>query len=93
MPGGEHLIELKEAVYDEPYRNDESKHSLEGFVCTDRRKLVWTQRLDSPEQIRALFTMTPYVHRTPKEGIDRLNALTELDVTFSFLLLTYEKNA
>lgn len=93
VPGEDHLIELKEAVYEDPYRNDESKHSLEGFVCTDRSKLTWKQRLNSPEQIRALFTMTPYVHRTPKEGMQRLNALTELDVTLSFLLLTYEKKA
>ena len=91
VPGEEHLIELKESVYEDPYRNDESKHALEGFACTDRRKLVFRRHLDSAEQIRALFSMTPYVHRTPKEGIGRLNALTELDVTFSFLLLTYEK--
>ena len=92
VPGEEHLIELKEAVYESAYRNEENKHSLEGFVCTDRRKLTYSRHLDSPEQIRALFSTTPYVHRTPKEGIERLNALTELDVTLSFLLLTYEKN-
>ena len=91
VPGEDHLIELKEAVYDTAYKNVETKHSLDGFVSTGCRKLTYGHHLDTAEQIRALFSMTPYVHRTPREGIERLNALTELDVTLSFLLLTYEK--
>ena len=92
VPGEEHLIELKEAVYDEAYKNEEGKHSLDGFVCTGRQKLTYRRHIGSAEQIRALFSMTPYLHRTPREGIERLNALNELDVTFSFLLLTFEKD-
>ena len=93
VPGAEHLIELKRAVYDEPYENEESKHALEGFVCAGRQKLTYRRHIGSAELIRALFAMTPYVHRTPKEGIERLNALSSLAVTFSFLLLTFEREA
>ena len=89
VPGAEHLWELKQAVYDRPYPNREDKHRLEGFVQTDRRKLIYTWDLNSPEQIRDLFSMTPYVHRTPQESMTRLLALRHLTVTLSFLLLTW----
>ena len=91
VPGEDHLWELKEAVYDNAYKNVEEKHTLEGFELFDRKKLVYKQLIDSPELIRALFSMTPYVHRTPKKGIERLNALNSIELTMSFLLLTFKK--
>ena len=33
--------------------------------------------------------MTPYSHRTPKIGLARLQALKELDVTLSFVILVF----
>ena len=89
VPGAEHLWELKQAVYDRPYPNREDKHRLDGFLQADRQKLIYTRDLDSPEQIRDLFSMTPYVHRTPQESMTRLLSLKRLSVTFSFLLLTW----
>ena len=91
VPGEEHLWELKEAIYDKAYKNVEEKHTLEGFELAEREKLVYKRSIDSPELIRALFSMTPYVHRTPKEGIERLNALSSIELTLSFLLLTFKK--
>ncbi len=92
VPGEDHLWELKEAVYDEVYKNREEKHTLDGFDLVSREKVTYNRLIDSPELIQALFSMTPYVHRTPKEGIMRLNALKSIDVTFSFLLLTFKKH-
>ena len=91
VPGREHLLELKRAVYDVSYENDEDKHALPGFSLTDRKKLTYTRRIESAEQIRALFSMTPYWRRTPKEGIERLMALKKIDLTLSFVLLTFQK--
>jgi len=91
VPGDDHLWELKEAIYDEAYKNREEKHSLDGFELVSREKISYKRDIESPEMIRALFSMTPYVHRTPKEGIERLNALSRIELTLSFLLLTFEK--
>lgn len=91
VPGNEHLWELKEAIYDEPYLNREDKHSLEGFSLCDRRKLTYTAEISGNDNIKALFSMTPYVHRTSKEGMDRLERLENINLTLSFLLLTYKK--
>ncbi len=93
VPGTEHLWELKAAIYDEPYENREDKHALPGFRQTGREKLTYPVHLNGPDLIRALFSMTPYIHRTGKESMDRLRALREIDLTLSFLLLTFEKEA
>lgn len=91
VPGAEHLWELKQAVYDTPYRNREDKHRLDGFELTDRRKLTYSAEICGSERIQALFSMTPYAHRTPKAGLERLRALENIRVTLSFVLLTFEK--
>lgn len=89
VPGAEHLWELKCAVYDTPYKNREEKHQLEGYQLSDRHKITYSVSIDNARDIRTLFAMTPYAHRTPREGLERLRALTEIDVTLSFLLLTF----
>jgi len=91
VPGNEHLWELKEAIYDEPYLNREDKHSLEGFVLTDRVKLSYKTEVAGNSNIKALFSMTPYIHRTSKEGMERLERIEKISLTLSFLLLTYKK--
>lgn len=89
VPGREHLLQLKEAVYDTAYLNREDKHTLEGFALTDTARVRYSATLSGPEHIRQLFAMTPYAFRTPREGLARLEALTELSVTMEFLLLTF----
>lgn len=89
VPGAEHLWELKCAVYDTPYKNREEKHWLDGYQLADRHKITYSVHIGNARDIQTLFAMTPYAHRTPRKGLERLRALTELDVTLSFLLLTF----
>ena len=91
VPGTEHLWELKQAIYDEPYLNREDKHSLEGFALVHKQKLTYETDIVGNDNIRALFSMTPYIHRTSKEGMDRLGKLDEIKLTLSFVLLTYKR--
>lgn len=91
VPGAEHLWELKQIVYDTPYPNHEEKHMLEGFRLSRRQKLCYTAEMNGNDQIRALFSMTPYVHRTPRAGLERLHTLQHLTVTLSFILLIFQK--
>ncbi|MDO4286517.1 MAG: methyltransferase domain-containing protein [Eubacteriales bacterium] len=90
VPGEEHLWELKCAVYDIPYKNREEKHHMDGFQLVKKQKVIYSVYIDNPEDIRTLFAMTPYAHRTPKRGMERLQALQELEVTLSFLLLAFQ---
>ena len=89
VPGEDHLWELKCAVYDKPYQNREEKYQLRGFRRIGRQKFTYRVHLECPEDIQTLFAMTPYSHRTPKIGLARLQALKELDVTLSFVILVF----
>lgn len=89
VPGKNHLLQLKEAVYSQVYQNREDKHSLEGFQLLSRQRVEYTCTLDDPTHIRQLFAMTPYFFRTPKEGMARLNALTSMEVTLDFMILLF----
>lgn len=91
VPGTEHLWELKEAIYDEPYKNDEDKHSLEGFRLVHREKLSYKAMIEGKGNVQALFSMTPYIHRTGKESMDRLRAIERIELTLSFVLLCFER--
>ena len=80
--GENHLIELKEVVYDKvrtefysPVKDLEMFKHIKTVNCTDK---VF---VDSNESIRNLFDMTPYRWRSPKEGIERLYALDSLGIT------------
>ena len=89
VPGAEHLWELKQAVYENPYENREEKHTLDGFSLKGRKKLCYSADIHGADLIQALFSMTPYAHRTPKEGHRRLEALTDITTTLSFVLLFF----
>ena len=89
VPGEDHLWELKCAVYDKPYQNREEKYHLRGFRRIGRQKFTYRVHLECPEDIQTLFAMTPYSHRTSKIGLARLQALKELDVTLSFVILVF----
>ncbi len=91
-PGRDHLHELKEAVYDTPYDNDEIPPILNGFILTHTKSVEFTMNINSPEHIKALFSMTPYAYRTPAEGVARLNAIDSLAVTAHFALYLYKRN-
>ena len=47
--------------------------------------------LESPEDIRNLFQMTPYYWKTPKSGSERLAALETLSVRISFRIHVFQK--
>lgn len=92
VPGKRHLFELKEAVYDTPYENDEQLPQTTLLTLTGTKKVTAKIRIDTPEDIRALFAMTPYVHRTSKEGIARLEQLERLETTIEFVIGFYKKS-
>ena len=91
VPGTEHLWELKEAIYNEPYKNDEDKHSLDGFRLAAREKLSYKAKIEGSANVQALFSMTPYIHRTGKESMERLRAIENIELTLAFVLLCDER--
>lgn len=91
IPSADHLFELKQAVYREPYLNEAKPYELEGFTLMDRREVQGQIDLSCTEDIQNLFTMTPYYYKTSREDAEQLLRLEQLTTTIHFELLRYQK--
>ena len=84
VPAANHLWELKQVLYDRPYRNEEKEVPYEGFTLLEVVPAEAMITLPCQEDIHALFQMTPYYWKTPKEGAERLAALDSLTTRIAF---------
>ena len=91
VPAAEHLWELKEVLYDHPYPNEEKETPYEGFRYEFIVPVDETITLQSQADIHALFQMTPYYWKTPKEGAARLAELESLTTRISFRIHVFRK--
>ena len=90
--GGEnHLWSLKKAVYGQPYKNEPTDYALEGFEFVGKKELKYSIDLSSNEDIKNLFSMTPYYHKTSREDIAKLDNLNSLTTEIEFEVLIYKK--
>ena len=83
VPGAKHHWELKQVLYENPYENAEEETAYEGFEYETVLPVDFTMELDGPA-LQDLFRMTPYCWKTPRAGVERMNALKSLNVTASF---------
>lgn len=89
--GEDHLLELKQAVYDEVYRNDPRADLPMSLALVEQRRVDFTVDLDTAEDIAHLFSMTPYYYRTSPQGFARLHALTQLTTRAQADIFIYRK--
>lgn len=93
FPGERHLWELKEAIYDTPYKNVIDTLELPDFTLCSQNDLRFSIKLTASEQIEALFKMTPYYYKTSREGQAKLAALQTLHTNAEFIVAEYRKKA
>lgn len=92
VPSEKHLWELKEILYDRPYINEVKQVPYEGFDSVEVRHVEEVIHMPCREDIGALFQMTPYFWNTPRDGIRRLEELTQLDCRISFDIHIFRKS-
>lgn len=85
-----HLFELKELVYDRVLLNDEVDHTIPGLTLI-RSDLVQFKKTLNKTDLKNLFYMTPYVHKTSKENIAKLDSAHDTLVSFEFGFDIYVK--
>lgn len=88
IPAKDHLIELKEVLYDDVYLNDDEL-ILNNFNQLNRTN-VCIKKIVEGDDIKNLFMMTPYYYKTPKEAMSKLDNLNSLEITMSFDVIEYE---
>lgn len=90
IPAENHLIEMKEILYDVPYKNDEEPPKSEALKLVSTTRITDTVKIGG-EDLYELFSMTPYFYRTSEENKARLKAVNEINLTVSFVILEYKK--
>lgn len=89
VAGENHLFELKEILYDSPYKNDEQSPKTETLTLKEKRKVIKKIHLESKDDIDALFKMTPYYYHTSEKDKAKLDSHSELDVTVEFAIYVF----
>lgn len=91
VPSARHLWEMKEILYPVPYENPVKREDYPGFDWVGAEQVRYGLHLDRPEDIMALFRMTPYAWKTPREGIERLSSLSQIDTQIGFDIHLYRR--
>lgn len=91
VPGSRHLWQMKEAIYDTPYENAEEDIEYPGFVHIGKKQVRYTANIENKEDIKALFSMTPYYWKTSAKGTEKLLSLDTLMTEISFDIHIYRK--
>lgn len=90
IPGENHLFEMKKIVYDKPYKNDEQPPKTRNLVLVSTTKISDVVKING-EDLKYLFSMTPYFYRTSQQDKDKLDSVDEIDLTVEFVVLEYKK--
>lgn len=90
-PGPKHLEDLKTFLYDTVYDNEAKAKEYPNFTLIHEELLDYHIEIHKQEDIQALFQMTPYYWKTPKESVDKLYHLEYLKTRVQFHIEIYEK--
>lgn len=89
--GTEHLIELKQIIYDEVFHQDKHPASCgENFTEISCDNFSFKINV-SKDLLKSLLTMTPHIRRINPEHRKRLDSLESLDLTVSYWLTVRKK--
>ncbi len=93
-PGPDHLIELREVLYDDVRRHEPAnlgEATAHRFTPCAEQALRYQSAPLSPQQIHDLLSMTPHLYRAPEAGRVRAFALEALTVTIDVRFRVLEK--
>ena len=91
VPSARHLWEMKQVLYPAPYENPVKREEYPGFTWLGVEEVRYMLHLDLPQDIMALFHMTPYAWKTPRDGVERLSSLPRLDTQAGFDIHLYQR--
>lgn len=89
VPNPNHLIELKNAVYDEVRVKDTSDDLVSGFELCEKHRVEYKFTPSSNKALMDLFAMTPYYYTTPAEKRERLESVTPFEISADFSVIVY----
>lgn len=91
-PNENHLLELKQILYDDVYLNKEKEIIDNNLILFHQENLEYKINLDN-EDILNLITMTPYFYKTKESKIESLIKINYLLLTINFNFSIYKKHS
>lgn len=91
FPLENHLMGLKSAIYEKPYKNEVNEETPAGFERIAFLKTNNTITLETNEDIINLFRMTPYYYKTGRTDQMKLENLSFLETQTEFGVVIYKK--
>lgn len=91
FPLEEHLMGLKEQIYETVYPNRPQEPEIKGLEKLTTHYLRESLTLRSPEDIAALFAMTPYYYKTSAQDQEKLAQVQSLTTPIAFGISVYKK--
>lgn len=89
--GSRHLWEMRQILYGEPRLSEPLSRVPEGFKLFDHSSVEYGITVSGQDKIHALFEMTPFYYRCPKEGRERLASFEDLDTRVEVEYNIYKK--
>ena len=93
QPAQDHLYELKEILYEHPYRNEEAMPPLPSVLEMEKEQIISRTFEADNTSLKNLFQMTPYAYKTGRAGAQRLDRISSLVLTASFVIRVYRRSA
>ena len=90
-PAPEHLLDLKELLFENTYLNEEETVNTDAFTLIDKITLTDTYTAVG-EEIKDLLQMTPYYYHTPKDAIERVSNLASITTRLAYDIKVYKRN-
>ncbi len=91
IPLENHLIELKENLYDEVYLNRPVVEEHCDFEIITNVKKEYVFEITNGNDLENLFKMTPYYYKTGTEAQKKLLSMEKMKITASFGIICYRK--
>ncbi len=90
-PDENHLIELKELLYQEAYKNEVK--DIEINLKKEKELHIQEKFEVDTEHLLDLFQMTPYAYKTDIHAMNKLKEIEKMTITASFVIRLYRKDS
>lgn len=90
-PLARHLWELKTLVYEKAYENPVCDMNEPALELYETHEVCFKMKLESNEDIKSLFAMTPYYYRTASRDMAKLESVDFLVCSAEFGIAVYKK--
>ncbi len=89
--GPDHLMGLKQAIYDRTKQNDGRADLPKEMELIEERRVRFDITVEGRENLQNLFAMTPYYWKTSSTDSEKLTKLDRLDTPVDIILAVYRK--